>query len=1737
MKSFAKRLRGRTTRLSLAYLTILTLIASIGVSVGTPGQAFALPNPLAQTNEVANSSYVVTSTWCAPSSFSCYAVGYDASTGQAIFGTLTGASWNFIDAPVPSMPNNTGYSRLNSISCIDASHCLAVGVYLGSVANVKSYAPYLQSGRTVALAVEMVNGTLSNVSSDFSLTIGSSTLNSAACSANSCFAVGTVVGDGGPQPVLQETSLDPNSGAFTAPQQLGTPSNFYLGVATNIACATTSGNSNCYVLGLQSPDSNDDLDGANVSFGFDPTTVTPTSQISDASFLPTVAKGQGNANTDEVFQAPANISCPTATQCVGIFNSFQSTQQGSSIYVMNSPNVWTIAADNISPASFGSLDNSDTNLQLSSIYCTTSTLCIIGGSAQASASSTSPSNPLVAQVDLTNSPVAFTPVDFSVIPSSTATSLLTSQGQVSSPAITCEGTFNCTIFSDFQPTAGGAGTLFESYIGAVPFANPPTITSVSLNNQISNQGFTLTVTGSNLNEASGVSFGSVAGTNLQVSNGGTTLTAQFGPQNAGSYTVTVSYPGGSATYNSQEVISDPPSISSAKISNDLSNQGFTLSVTGTNLGSVSSVDFGSAAGTNLVIASDGTSLTADFAAQSSGSYQVTLNYPDNQKVTYTSNLSIIDPPSITSVTPTVAFTGSSGTVTINGNNLDTVTSISINGQGTTDLTHISSHELQANYSSLTVGNNEPVVISYGTNGQTITFTNGINVANPPALETISASTLFTGSMQTLTITGTNLNYATGLSVGGNNAITFTVNTAGTSATATFQSLSSTGPNSLTIYFPTNSVTYPNEVNVEDPPTITTTAASNNLSDQSFTLTIHGTNLGSVTSVAFGTATGTNLSISSDGTVLTATFGPQPAGSYSIEVNYPDGSAKASSTFSVNNPPTVASVTVSNQFSNKGFTLTVVGKDLSSVTSSSIGGTSGSELNVSQDGTTLTATYPPLKAGTYPVILGYPIGQSIQSAADITILDPPSIATIAPTTAIAGSTTNIVITGTNLSEVTNLAIAQSPTPSTQSRASTSSASPISNAPIIRTISGTNPVSTYKLVSPTEIDAAVNFPSAGNYIFELTYPGGVVTSNPGAPFTILSPPAIDGISPTSTTSNVQTLITVNGQNLNEVTSVTIGGTTITSFQVISPTTITFEAPTLTSGSYPVILNFSGGQTSGSGYSLQVTQAAGAPSQIEPTSTTTSAPTPTAAPVVVSAPSQLSTTTTSIPPTTTTQPATTTSVLSPSAPSQPQPTCAIAGLCTAPIVSGTYQFTSSNGQTFDLSIAPTSTKGVYTVTSPSGSATTMSVNGSNFSFTNSSLINAFPGGVELVGLSEQNGILVGHFIQNGVSTFSFTAKFVSSALFGKAPQVQIASIALSLPTPGKVFKSVKRDIFNVLLAIILVLYISFTSEFFNAALGEKYEEFRRAMRRKLMASHNKAYRQLNNLFFNSDVVLPQSVWTVAIVLAIGATIGIFLDPGVGFNLATLYSWLAIAISVSLSPTVSAATQNAYRKIHGVSNEFRLRAIPLGLFIALLAVSISRFIHFKPGYLYGIVIGVVYYDKVKEHQEGHISTLNGTITLAVGLIAWLAWIPVHAYTLKQTGTTFISFIDDILASTFVSSIVGSLVTSLPVGALPGKKIFKWHKGAWLGFMTTVVFLLVSVAATPLSSSAASDHSPLIAIVVAVLFLGGLALVLARIFLRIEEREEILEELEEEELVHHSHSEETESFDTGADGSNGHDS
>ena len=104
-------------------------------------------------------------------------------------------------------------------------------------------------------------------------------------------------------------------------------------------------------------------------------------------------------------------------------------------------------------------------------------------------------------------------------------------------------------------------------------------------------GTAVTITGTNLGGATGVSFGGAAGRSPL------TRHADHGHQPAGTGTVsvTVTTPGGSATRASSPT-SPRPAISAISPSSGTTDGGTTVTITGTNLTGATSVGFGGAAG-------------------------------------------------------------------------------------------------------------------------------------------------------------------------------------------------------------------------------------------------------------------------------------------------------------------------------------------------------------------------------------------------------------------------------------------------------------------------------------------------------------------------------------------------------------------------------------------------------------------------------------------------------------------------------------------------------------------------------------------------------------------------------------------------------------------------------------------------------------------------------------------------------------------------------------------------------------------------------------------------------------------------------------------------------------------------------------------------------------------------------------------------------------------------------------
>ncbi|MFN7540301.1 MAG: IPT/TIG domain-containing protein [Bacteroidota bacterium] len=153
-----------------------------------------------------------------------------------------------------------------------------------------------------------------------------------------------------------------------------------------------------------------------------------------------------------------------------------------------------------------------------------------------------------------------------------------------------------------------------------------------------------------------------------------------------------------------------------------------------------------------------------------------------------------------------------------------------------------------------------------------------------------------------------------------------------------------------------------------------------------------------------------------------------------------------------------------------------------------------------------------KGSTGAVSLTTPDGTA--SLAGFTFIPAPTITSFAPTSAGEGSI--ISITGTNFTGTS-----------------------------VITLGGT-PVTSFTVVSSTSIVAIIGTGATG--VVSLTTPGGTASL---AGFTFIPPPTITSFAPTS--GGVGSIISITGANFTGTSVITLGGTPVTSFTVVSSTSI--------------------------------------------------------------------------------------------------------------------------------------------------------------------------------------------------------------------------------------------------------------------------------------------------------------------------------------------------------------------------------------------------------------------------------------------------------------------------------------------------------------------------------------------------------------------------------------------------------
>jgi hypothetical protein len=203
------------------------------------------------------------------------------------------------------------------------------------------------------------------------------------------------------------------------------------------------------------------------------------------------------------------------------------------------------------------------------------------------------------------------------------------------------------------------------------------------------------------------------------------------------------------------------------------------------------------------------------------------------------------------------------------------------------------------------------------------------------------------------------------------------------------------------------------------------------------------------------------------------------------------------------------------------------------------------------------------------------------------------------------------------------------------------------------------------------------------------------------------------------------------------------------------------------------------------------------------------------------------------------------------------------------------------------------------------------------------------------------------------------------------------------------------------------------------------------------------------------------VAAVL-LAAVISSFLSPNLGFDqasLATLLGFVIAVVVILIAFEVPGLIE--HRRTSGELG--RLRVLPWALVLAALFVLISRLAALQPGYLWGVVLGVILLRPHSAADEGREAAAGALWTLAVSVAAWLAlgWVRTSA----GTDASFVStMLQTALAAIVVSGLEAVAIGLLPFRFMPGVAVYRWNRFVWALLNGVSLFAFIHILIGPTS-------------------------------------------------------------------------
>jgi hypothetical protein len=332
--------------------------------------------------------------------------------------------------------------------------------------------------------------------------------------------------------------------------------------------------------------------------------------------------------------------------------------------------------------------------------------------------------------------------------------------------------------------------------------------------------------------------------------------------------------------------------------------------------------------------------------------------------------------------------------------------------------------------------------------------------------------------------------------------------------------------------------------------------------------------------------------------------------------------------------------------------------------------------------------------------------------------------------------------------------------------------------------------------------------------------------------------------------------------------------------------------------------------------------------------------------------------------------------------------------------------------------------------------------------------------------------------------------------------APCAGATATPRQIFASPGHDLANAVITVAVILFITFPANVFNQTLSANYAEIL-----TLLAGARRRLRRRTRRREDESAVAPAGPASpdaggaagtpspgrigprgFGAVLLAGAVLGGLLNPAFGVNRTSAAGLVATVLAFAFGAGVSWLVAHLFRRAHHYATRTYLRALPLGLGVAVLCVLVSRLSHFEPGYLYGVVVSLAFLETLPDRHNAHLTAISTVSTLAIALLAWFIWLPVNHLALRHAGNVLVATTDDALGSIFIGGLVGTVIGLLPLEFMPGGTIAKWRRDVWAVVFFVALFLLVEVELRPAAGPTHPGGAPAVTAIVLFVVFGGLS-------------------------------------------------